>query len=78
MRYDAETHRARAALLAEGAAKAQSPRQRINLLAHAVIATGLATLAVERKCGTVCHFIDPEITTTRRDQNDRTFGPPHH
>jgi len=78
MRYDAETHRARAALLAEGAAKAQSPRQRISLLAHAVIATGLATLAVEKKCGTVCHFIDPEIVGSRLGQDNPTFGPPHH
>ena len=78
MRYDAETHRARAALLAEGAAKAQSPRQRINLLAHAVIATGLATLAVEWKCGTVCHFIDPEITSSRRDPDDPVPAPSRH
>lgn len=57
MRYDAGTHCARAALLAEGAALAKCPLVRGQFLAHAIIAGALARLAGEQAMRKPCTFI---------------------
>jgi ABC-type oligopeptide transport system ATPase subunit len=58
MRYDAETHSARAAMLAERASLADCPRQRLMFISHAIVATVLARLARQHRSGTLFVYLD--------------------
>lgn len=58
MRYDAETHRARAAMLSERAAMAECPRQRLKFLSHAIIAVVLAKIARQHASGALFVYLE--------------------